>query len=232
MFSKYLHDNKIQDILLNNIEQFQKKHIMIDKNFKYGKVSKRFSMTGGIINREKIVVKSEEALKRLIYVLRINIMRQKEVILNYHKRTMIMGFYVDITDFDKISSQVILHGNTSVSKWIQEQKKKYLIYDNVIIGAILPYFFKNSLIENKVYLAQNTDTLLKAVHISKIWKTDGYNPGSDVKEIDALACTLYSYVNPTNITPYQLSGRSNDMNIKLLGYKVNGVNMYTALLEL
>ena len=46
--------------------------------------------------------------------------------MQYHSRTIIKNFYIDITDFNKHNGQVILVGEESVEKWILENNTKVL----------------------------------------------------------------------------------------------------------
>ena len=102
------------------------------------------------------------------------------------------------------------------------QTKKTKINDRT------PYFFKNKLIDNNIYLAQNTDTFLNGIKISEVWNSLGYNPGSFVKveEEDVKEFMLYSFVNINNIKRYKVEGKKNELDIKILGYKIKDPTTY------
>ena len=107
------------------------------------------------------------------------------------------------------------------------------MYDKIIIGSI-PYFFNNNLIENgRIFLIQNTDSILKAINISIIWKTKGYNSGNNIEIINSSIpeFTLYSYINNKNIIKYNIMGEKNNYSIKIIGYKINEESFYSVLLE-
>lgn len=134
LFSKYLNDNniKLEDIDGNVYKNFKNEYIEINQNFIYENVPKTFSLEdNGIINNKKIIVKSEDSLKRLFYVLRMEQLRNYKKLISYYQNKMIENYYVDITDFDEYNYQVILEGESSIAKLIEEKNDKNLIYDNV-----------------------------------------------------------------------------------------------------
>ncbi len=223
--------NKNLPVGLDSIDRFQKEAITIEPDFVYGNVPKKFDMNSGVMNKRKLVLKSEETLKRLMYVLRIN-SRNKDNILNYHKRTVIDNYYEDITDFDQYQTQVILEGTDSVEKWIGEREEKYKLYDSVQLEKTIPYFFSNPLINDKIWLAQNMgNDLSVALEISYNWNENGYNMTDFSDEMDGIKTgfTLYSYVNNVDITEHEESGGG---NIYVLGYKIEDEPFYTILLPL
>ena len=146
LFSTYIHKNKLTDKLeekdeLNTIKNFIKTNLTIDPDFEYSNVEKSFNLKSGVMKDKKLVVKSEETLKRLVYTLRLSLLRFRKKIMDYHTRKVIENYYVDVSDFDQYQFQVILQGDNSVDKWIQEQKTKYFLYDSVQPQLITPYFF-------------------------------------------------------------------------------------------
>jgi len=234
LFSKYLQEDTSRDTSLNTINDFFREKVKIVENFEYGQVDKIFSMNSGVMDRKKLVVKSEETLKRLVYVLRVSLLRFHKKIIEYHTRTVIENYYVDITDFDRHNFQVILQGENSVDKWIKEKKINYNLYNSVQFGLFgVPYFFQNDLVDKNIYLAQNTDDLQKAINIARTWLQDGYNSGNDqLLSNELFRFTLYRYVNPKDITLFRVSGNPTSLDIKMLGYKVGVRSLFTVLLQL
>lgn len=237
LFSKFVQENLTDRENMDNsvIGEFVKKNVKVDMTFNYPKVSKTFSMDSKLIRNNKLIVKSEETLKRLIYLLRVNIVRQRSKILNYHIRKTIENYYVDVTDFDQYPLEVILQGSNSVEKWISEQKNKYELVNVVEPNRIIPYYFQNNLISNSIFLAQNTDSIKRGLAISRAWKRSGYNPGNKVDEYEKkVEFTLYSYQNSTSITGYKIEGSKADFDAKIIGYRLEeeGKAYFTVLLEL
>ena len=97
-----------------------------------------------------------------------------------------------------------------------------------------PYFFKNSLIDKNIYLVQNTDNIQKAINIVSTWLQSNYNPKNNVTIINSqlVKYTLYSYVNSTNIKKYVVDGLPTQLDIKILGYKIDENSFFGALLPL
>jgi hypothetical protein len=184
------------------------------------------------MHKGKLIVKSEETLKRLLYVLKITSMDIMKI-TSYHTRSVIENYYTDITDFDKYQVQVVLQGQESIDKWISEHKRSYILYSKILPSSQIPYFFQNDLVGPNIWIAQNTFNQEKALQIWNTWNTKHYNPGvngysnSDAK---THSFTLYSYRNSKDIIPYAIGKDSS--NIKILGYKSGDDDFYTVLLPL
>ena len=234
LFSKYLKENP--KLILSDIEtinKFAKEKITIIKKFKYNKVSNIFNEQSSVMRDNKLVVKSEETLKRLLYTLRLSLRSFGKKIQEYHEKKIIENFYIDVTDFDQHPQQVVLNGEDSVEKWNLEKKNKHVINNSVQQKLTLPYFFQNELVDNNTFfLAQNTTSLEKALKISEIWFESGYNVGYDPQESkNNYEFNLYRYVNSQDILVYKINGNSTSNNIRILGYKIEGVSFFTALLS-
>ena len=234
VFSKYIQDDNISNITDKTLSKFAKKYFVIEENHQYEMVPKIFDNNNGKVMRDgKIIVQSEEMIKRLMYVLKLFSIRDIKTLRNYYIRNAITHYYVDITDFDYYPSQVILQGEDSIDKWIQESKLSTTLQKGIVIGQNTPYFFKNNLVDGKVFLAQNANSLQMALDISKNWQKSGYNSGIDTDITNKkYKFTLYSYVNPENITIQQVLGKDTQKEIRIIGYKLEGSPFYTALLEL
>lgn len=234
LYSRFLNEGvKVREANQESILEFRNKVMKIDKYFRYGLIPKTFSTKSGLMYNGKLIVKSEEILKRLMYVLQLAIIRSENKIINYHTRTMIEQYYVDITDFNQYNFQVVLEGDMSVEKWIEEKKISYRLHNSVVPTTSSPYFFKNNLISEEVFLAQNTDSPGKAIEIAVMWNQEnGFNVGTEAEELDDFPFTLYAYVHSRNIKPYTIRGEGEDYDIKILGYKIGEDEFYTTLLSL
>lgn len=233
IYSNYLNDNGIVSITDDNIAQFAKDFFVIKPNYNYGKINKTFSKQSTILENEKIIVHNNEIIKRLVYVLRWNVQRNVDSVMMYHTNKVIKNYYVDITDFDQYHGQSILYGEESIEKWISENNMSYTINNEIQIGINIPYFFKNPLIDNNIYLAQNTQTLEKATDIAVSWVRDGRNVGVYAENMKPVEFTIYSYINGNNIKPgRKINGKAFSEEIKILGYKIDNDPKYTVLLSL
>jgi hypothetical protein len=251
LYSKYLEEINNDNVeSLTNILNFKKKYIQIIPNFKYAQTNKKFSMKSTLMKNNKLIITSEEILKRIIYVLREFSIRHSYELLNYKNKQNMEGYYIDINDFDKYSSQIILQGENSIQKWIYEQKNKYIITNKILTNELKPYFFQNNIIEkHKLFLAQNTDSIQKALYISQQWYENDFNPSqnipNDITNLN-LQFILYSYANQNDIQKYIVRGKKIDYNIKIIAYKITTItqdseesdkiteikNKFTVLLEL
>lgn len=218
LYSKYIDSNNLE-MDIESVKSFEMNILEVDNDFQYTNISKTFSMNSSVIRNGKLVINSEDTLKRLLYVLRIEIIRNPGKIKMYHSRNVIEEYFKDITDFDHYSYQVILEGEFSVQKWIEEKKSNYFLFDSVQPFLTTPYFFKNKLIGNKIYLAQNTSNINQAISISLIWQNDNYNAISPPFS-DFVKFKLYSYQNKNNIKPYIIKGNDTNIKIEIIGYKI------------
>ena len=238
LFSKYLQEDTSRIPLASEpdiINKFAQEKIKIDSTFEYKKVDKIFKEKSGVMKKGKLIVKSEETLKRLIYTLRLALRLFGKKIEKYHELQTINSFYLDVTDFDQYPHQVVLYGEDSVEKWNIEKKIKYTVHNSVQSILDVPYFFQNILIDDqeKVYLAQNTINVKKAIEIAKNWIESGYNIGSDPKDSDDnFAFNLFRYINSKDIVLHKITGVLNTHDINILGYKINGKSFFTVLLQL
>lgn len=220
LFSKYLHSNSINIINEQVLTEFIDKHVAVNPEFRYGDVPKKFSMNSSLMEGGKLIIRSEEALKRLIYVLRLESVRQRKKIINYYSHDMIDNYYMDITDFDHYPFQIILYGDESIDRFIKEKyTKQFIVHNKVIPSLTTPYFFKNKLISNKIFLAQNTRTMPEAFNIVSSWHKFKYNTGYLNNPEEPLKGTLYSYKNSNDISEFIIDGKENNYNMKIIGYK-------------
>jgi len=235
LFSRYLTKNKIEEINDKTLSKFSKALIKIIPDFRYGFVPKFFSLSSGLMDEEKLVVTSEEMLKRLLYVLKLYSIRDKPSLLTYHNRPTISQYYLDLEDFVQIPTQVILLGEDSMEKWLYENRQSMSLKEEIEIGKT-PYFFKNENIENgKVFLAQNADSVQNALDIAIFWNKNGYNQGIhiDTRYEDEYAFNLYLYTNKSNIQKTVVPGKKKpEKEINILGYKLSDTPFFTVLLDL
>lgn len=235
IFSNYIHDNNIESITDKVLANFSEKYFQIIPNHQYGFISKNFGKNNTVFRDNKIIVQSLDMIKRLMYVLKLSCIRELETILKYWQRQVISQYYIDITDFDNHPNQVILKGSGSIDKWLSNIKTEYRFYKNINIGQKSPYFFRNEIIDiDKMFLAQNANSLENALAISLAWKNNGFNTGTFIEDVKAkkYSFTLYSYKSPEEIESYDVKGEKDIGHIKIVGYKIQGTSYFTALLDL
>lgn len=235
LFSGYLVKNNIEEINDDILEKFGNEFIQVDETFVYkGEVKKNFSLKNPLMQKNKLIATSDDMKRRLLYTLKLYSIRDIKTLREYHERKSISHYYQEITDFVQHPGQVIVKGENSVEKWIQELKFSYTLCNKILIGQKLPYFFKNKNIEDTVFLAQNTTSLDKALDVSLGWLKKGTNMGDDSEEqkYRDYKFTLYSYKNSNEISVHHIDGKTPLSEIRIIGYKITGTPFYTALLEL
>ena len=129
----------------------------------------------------EIVIQTMEIWKRLIFYITMFYQRHKEKFLEYANLTNIPHFFDDISDFKAKTEEYLLEGKTSVNNLIAKKTRDILRHavSAVILNTPETYFFKNTLLGNKVFMAQNAPTYLHANYILYTWRYDNYNPGTN-----------------------------------------------------
>jgi len=236
MFSKFLNKKDIVKITDEIIVQFFRKYYIIKSDFQYQKIEKTFSTQSPLFKNKKIVIHSKEVLKRLAYVLKLALKRNIQEIFDYRFHKNIQNYYQDLSDFKTYHNQIILFGKNSVRNWILENNIKYVLHDEVQIGKREPYFFKNKLINNEIYLAQNSYNFQDAKNIAVIWIKNNYNPGPSPPSLQSQKTlkkfAFYSYINSTNIKLESIPGINYYEGIIIMGYKINNNTVFTTLMNL
>ncbi len=236
LFSRYLEAKKILVITDDVLAKFARDQIQVIPEHDYKQINKLFSTTSSVMKNNKLVVTSDDMLKRLIYVLKLYSIRDIKSLRNYRNHRAIIHYYVNITDFDSYPNQTILQGENAIDKWIQESRFVNVLHNDIVVGSFMPFFFSNNLVvKNTIFLAQNANSLSEALNISITWQRDGYNPKNMIPatKIENPVFTLYSYISPENIQTIPVSGNVEPNHpIRILGYKLNGTPFYTALLNL
>ena len=219
-FSDYINANGL-DISDKSLDKFVKNAVVIlDKN--YGAIGKNFNKSGSILNNGKLTIPSEEILRRLVYVLRLEFDRNTDLLLNYYKRVNIEAYISDISDFTIYSSQCILYGEEALVKYIDELKVSYRVNYNIGFNGTKPFFYRNPLLGDTMFLAQNTKTLSDSMSICHNWRKSGINTEIPNHKSDI---SIYSYVSNGDISEIK-SGK--DCNV--LGYKIDNESRFTVLL--
>lgn len=205
---------------------FLKENINIDANIKYENIGKTFSKHSAFYSNGKITVEDEDMRKRIGYMLRNIIKKEPKKIENYSSRKVISSYFVNISDFDENSSDIILEGKHMVDRWISE-KNENIMNTEIKVGQT-PYFFMTEYIKGKsVFIAQNAQDLNSAINIGRNWLEKGFNKIVDDGTPIRTEYNLYLYRNKNNIKHFIKS----DNNIHILGYKIGGTDYFTTLMS-
>ena len=220
MFSKYINENSLP-MDVKSIEKFVISSVVVQEDVNYGYISKKFT-SGTIMRDGKLIVPSNEILKRLVYSLRLEIFRDPDMILSYHNRKNIEGYILEISDFSYVPSQVILYGADTVLRYIYELENSHVINYNIGFAGQRPFFYKNRDIEDgKVFLAQAVDTLEDAKSVTYNWEKHRTNISNGIHNIKI---NLYKYDSTLELLR---KGKGN-----VLGYKIKGKVLFTVLMDI
>jgi hypothetical protein len=237
-FSVFLHSKGVTDNVSSEIPKFIKEKIVYKDIGDIKRITfpinfqDKFFMKSG----DKLILPNEETMYRLVYILRNRINRNIKEILEYYTLTNFTNIYNEITDFKKYPNQILIKGENIIDEWILTRNKQNILYSKILPENTEPYFFSNEKIkgDSRIFIAQNTDTIEKALNIIRIWKEKGYNMGD--KGNDDLSFSpsfnLWIYTNEKDIKLYDIIGKDILYPINILGYKNKGISGFTVLLPL
>lgn len=222
-FSNILGDNEIKNSFLN---KFAEKYTKIEVKHNYSELPKIFTYDCSLFDGKVFICKSDEMLKRLMYVLRLYCKQEEKNIISYKNRYTISQYYSDVSEFDTFYNEIILYGIDSVEKWIDEKNNKQLLYSE-IQPKNDPFFFRNVNVGDDIYIAQNTSSLESAISIGIKWKKDNYNPGFDymLESKDDYEAEIYTYTSKDDI---ELKEPNNKATFKIL----ESDELFTVLLKI
>jgi hypothetical protein len=153
----YLRDFINRNIVITDIKNIDyKKLILKQRNFKIDhiKVKDNFGFPLPNLN----------ILNKLVYNLKLKLVRDKNGLLTYNQLQYIPSFYQDIDDFKESmeNNNIILKGKYSVLQWIKSTKNNYHIYDNIQLPKSSIYDEIDNILDDN-----EKDNLLMIVFVSK-----------------------------------------------------------------
>ena len=223
IFSKFLLENKIETIDDDILKTFREEKIII-KKINYSTILKKFTMNCSFLENGKLVISDETTKQRLIYLVKLMTIQDLPTLRDYHKRTVIHHYYVDISDFRQTNNQVILRGIESLEKWIHQDEFDLKLNHSLLIGQTKPYFL---FFMNKVWLVQNANNFTEALTISVNWAKYKINQAAQVENINDYSYRLYNFYNSNS----KLVEKTEKLNVNVLVYLTNNEKKYSALLE-
>lgn len=180
LYSKFLQDNKIDINLINDdkiIEDFITKNIVVNPLYDYGNLYlpiKVFIQQSRIFSPDlKLILKSIETQKRLIYILKKSIRENELKVYLASNQKFLENYYDDVDSFRNESvEQVIIKSIENVEKWNNDK----LI--NNMVGSCPSSnkrFLYNEKIDRNIYLVQEVSNLYEFLGNSKVWKSKNIN---------------------------------------------------------
>ena len=222
-YSKFINDGNLP-LSIDSLEAFAST-ISINPSVVYGMISKKFSTSESIMQGGRLVVGSREIARRVVYAIRLEMFKNPTNLLGYYRRVNIDAYIKDISDFKDVPGQVILYGMESMMKYIQELRRSYRFNYDIGFTGPLPFFYKNPLLENRVFIAQNDNTLELSKSRIGNWQQHGVNTPFPENPVNV---SEYSYKSDTEI---QIVNNP-DTRDAILGYRVKKTPAYTALMAL
>ena len=237
-----------------DLKKFSDEMFLLDEAHEYDvdKLRAIFTPNSSLVKNGKLVVKSEEMLKRLLFVVRLFKERHSKNFKQYADYVKIPDFYHDISDYKLYENEYLLEGIDAIENMLNSEKIIKKSQPFILTDDWDPYFFKNDIVSNKVYLAQNVISFREGARITETWRTEGYNLGvakeliieggeeetkrswkrapesKEIKKYDLRNFNVYKYINQNDISLLVSNAEVRDA---LLGYIVNGAVRYTVLLN-
>jgi hypothetical protein len=223
---QHIDKSNIDGVLLD----FVANRTTIIPNHKYDPYeSVKFIFPSSFVTADKrLILSNQDMLRRLMFVCRLRILAEGRV-PNYIGNH-IPKFYSSVSDFTDEIDSFIVEGVQSVRNLIETYGVDSIVTNSVRRDATKPYFFKNNRIRLlTIFIAQPVDSLDAAIATVSTWIQTGINDVSD-GDTDNDTVPIYSYVNELDIRLLH-SGHSTTKGV-VIGYKLNNIAKYVALLQL
>jgi hypothetical protein len=246
--SHFMHANGIEEPLNDQqMVDFINSKLVVDPNYSFDEreFSPRFSMNSQFVRRDRLIVTSNEMLKRLIFMFRLFQNNHFEELLGYKDKKFAENYYDEISDFDESKLQFIFDNKEAVKALIENYATDNTVTKNVRIGHPHPYFIHNIAIGDRIYLAQNVfqaqdeegfliSNLGTAIKLVKFWNQFGFNATKDIslEEYKLTDQPVDVYTFRTNEHVSNLTNHHNPLPGLVVGYLVKGEPVYTALMPI
>jgi len=119
-------------LLTKTLINFSKEKIEINNSVEYKIVPRLFSLDRGLLSGGKLILHSEDTIKRVLYSLKLHIKNYPEETKKYYTRKYIKNYYEDVSDFTKYPDQVILSGEYSLQQYLKSVRISYKINKEII----------------------------------------------------------------------------------------------------
>jgi hypothetical protein len=170
-----------------NLRAFVSEVISLNKNLTYESGPKFTSPENVSLDptpqRLSLVIPNLEIIKRLLYYLQLYATKHPDKFAKYKNKVFIPGYYKTPSDFITFSKEYLLLNVSSVQDYIQQDKffKSRYVVSYVQPDKVEPYFFKNKLLGERLYLAQNVTSYDHANYVMYYWRFMNRNPGDPSK---------------------------------------------------
>ena len=175
LFSRFVAENDFTVLSDEVVNNFYRRHMVIDEDAEYSMVSRFFSQQASLIRDGKLLVTSEEMAMRLLYVVRQTIVFNREKIYTYKDRDIMDNFYTDISDFasGEFLGFTVLKGVRSFNSWVRNRDGTKVV-GRGFQNMNTPYFVLNKALGSRAYLANNASDLEDAKTRADIAESESY----------------------------------------------------------
>lgn len=219
---KYLSEYKSLDLL-----SFAKDVIEIRPDVNYSIISSNFASNPTFHSNGKVFVSSIEALKRLLYVVRISLLNDPNILNTYRGKTHINNFYSTLNVFSKHYSTIFLEGTEAVRNLIKlDDYNINKLYSQIQINNN-HYYFKNNVLSDDIYLIIAVDNLNIANDTVDSWTRLGY---LTTPESSNSRPAIYNYINQEEIN--LVSGSDKMYDGIVIAYRQDATVAYVAALNI
>lgn len=226
-YSIYVKD-KNQVMNNTSILKFIQEQVEVKESVKYSLIENNFT-NKSLYSKGRIILPSEETLKRLIFILRKEIIQNSDNLKAYYTSKFIKNFYNEISDFKRYPFEIILHSIPRVIEYISTPKPDVSLYSTIQPKKKGGYFL---ILNDKFYLAQESENIKECLYRSMIWSRDGYNPQQVEVVKGNPEYTLILFNSVDNIQTLTKGKTKNNWNITIAVYKKDGQLRYQSLMQI
>lgn len=161
-------ERKNLEISTENTNTFAREQFVVNPDYRYPKIPRKFSLTSGYMSNQKLIVPSLETAQRLVYSLDLLITRDPQRTRQYRTRELIQDYYLDRNDFVQDENTLIFTSVQSLADWLEGDNNEHTLHltpptENVEVPAEG---------EEKKWEKMKLDELRKLAH-SRGLKTSG-----------------------------------------------------------
>jgi hypothetical protein len=172
LFSIFIRDRKEEKPSVALINEFLREKMVVVKDFAYPKIPRKFSLQSKYLQKEKLIVPSEETKQRLGYSIEVMILRNPRMIHEYCQLEWIQQYYMDQIDFTQHESSLFFNNDQALIEWIGEKQSDHRLY-TLPQKEAGTYFL---LVNQEIFLIEPSDSFEQALFISRFWNENKFNP--------------------------------------------------------
>lgn len=180
LFSNFIYEMNIEVIDANQIKQFIKLHTKKRENMDYQRISPFFiERETDVVEGNRLVYSSDQILRNLVYQLRLELEKNRDVIRDYRLRKQLRNYFTSVESFDKHDQEFIFYTEADKISSLLKTTKNRKIYNSIQKEKTEPYFMEY---RGEIVLTQNQQTLKQALTVAYMWNKDRINVSRNVDD--------------------------------------------------